>query len=101
MVKENDTIAIIIIVLFFVLALISFGIYRLVSIARRSIAQDGTMDRDEIFLRKKYACSPGIWVWPFGGGGCTPRCNHQHRTDFGYPSTQRSVRKEAGNITAI
>lgn len=38
MVKENDTIAIIIIVLFFVLALISFGIYRLVSIARRSMS---------------------------------------------------------------
>jgi flagellar biogenesis protein FliO len=34
MVQENDVIAIIIIVLFFVLALIAFGIYRLVSIAR-------------------------------------------------------------------
>lgn len=38
MVKENDTIAIIIIILFFVLALISFGIYRLVSLARRSMS---------------------------------------------------------------
>ncbi|KAI5919650.1 hypothetical protein F4810DRAFT_714303 [Camillea tinctor] len=34
MVKENDVIAIIIIVLFIVLALIAFGIYRLVHIAR-------------------------------------------------------------------
>ena len=34
MVQENDVIAIIIIVLFFVLALIAFGIYRLVALAR-------------------------------------------------------------------
>lgn len=34
MVQENDVIAIIIIILFAVLALIAFGIYRLVSIAR-------------------------------------------------------------------
>lgn len=34
MVKENDVIAIIIIVLFIVLALIAFGIYRLVHMAR-------------------------------------------------------------------
>lgn len=34
MVKENDVIAIIIIVLFIVLALIAFGIYRLVHLAR-------------------------------------------------------------------
>ncbi len=38
MVKQNDVIAIIIIILFFVLALIAFGIYRLVSIARGSVA---------------------------------------------------------------
>ncbi|KAK6581303.1 hypothetical protein PZA11_005994 [Diplocarpon coronariae] len=38
MVKQNDVIAIIIIVLFFVLALIAFGIYRLVSVARGSVA---------------------------------------------------------------
>lgn len=38
MVKENDTIAIIIIVLFVLLALIGFGIYRLVSIARRDMS---------------------------------------------------------------
>ncbi|KAG4420076.1 hypothetical protein IFR04_006835 [Cadophora malorum] len=36
MVKQNDVIAIIIIVLFFVLALIAFGIYHLVSVARGS-----------------------------------------------------------------
>ncbi|KAI1451544.1 hypothetical protein F4805DRAFT_463684 [Annulohypoxylon moriforme] len=36
MVKENDVIAIIIIVLFIVLALIAFGIYRLVHMARTS-----------------------------------------------------------------
>jgi len=34
MVKENDVIAIIIIILFIVLALIAFGIYRLVHVAR-------------------------------------------------------------------
>jgi thiol:disulfide interchange protein len=34
MVQENDVIAIIIIILFFVLALIAFGIYRLVHEAR-------------------------------------------------------------------
>jgi thiol:disulfide interchange protein len=34
MVQENDVIAIIIIILFFVLALIAFGIYRLVHQAR-------------------------------------------------------------------
>ena len=38
MVKQNDVIAIIIIVLFIVLALISFGIYRLVTLARRSMS---------------------------------------------------------------
>lgn len=32
--KENDVIAVIVIVLFFVLALIAFGIYRLVAMAR-------------------------------------------------------------------
>jgi hypothetical protein len=36
MVQENDVIAIIIIVIFFVLALIAFGIYRLVHEARGS-----------------------------------------------------------------
>lgn len=38
MVKQNDTIAIIIIVLFVLLALIGFGIYRLVSIARNNMS---------------------------------------------------------------
>jgi flagellar basal body-associated protein FliL len=37
MVQENDAIAIIIIVLFVILALIAFGIYRLVSQARSSM----------------------------------------------------------------
>ena len=37
MVQENDVIAIIIIVLFAVLALVSFGIWRLVHVARRSM----------------------------------------------------------------
>lgn len=35
--KENDAIAVIIIVLFVVLALVAFGIYRLVSIARANM----------------------------------------------------------------
>ena len=35
--QENDVIAVIIIVLFIVLALIAFGIYRLVSIARANM----------------------------------------------------------------
>lgn len=35
MVKPNDVIAIIVIMLFFVLTLIAFGIYRLVALARR------------------------------------------------------------------
>jgi flagellar biogenesis protein FliO len=35
MVQENDVIAIIVIILFFILALIAFGIYHLVSLARR------------------------------------------------------------------
>jgi thiol:disulfide interchange protein len=39
MVQENDVVAIIVIVLFIVLALIAFGIYRLVSVAR---PQDGS-----------------------------------------------------------
>jgi hypothetical protein len=34
MVQENDVIAIIVIILFFILALIAFGIYHLVSLAR-------------------------------------------------------------------
>lgn len=38
MVKQNDVIAIIVIVLFLVLALISFGIYRLVHTARRDMS---------------------------------------------------------------
>jgi len=42
MVQENDVIAIIIIVLFVVLALIAFGIYRLVSIARESVSITST-----------------------------------------------------------
>jgi hypothetical protein len=37
MVQENDVIAIIIVVLFFILTLIAFAIYRLVSIARGSV----------------------------------------------------------------
>lgn len=50
--KENDVIAIIIIVLFIVLALIAFGIYRLVHIARNqgtitSTSSTGSSD-DEI-----------------------------------------------------
>jgi len=36
--KENDVIAVIIIVLFIVLALIAFGIYRLVTMARRNMS---------------------------------------------------------------
>lgn len=36
--KENDAIALIIILLFFFLSLISFGIYRLVTLARRSMS---------------------------------------------------------------
>jgi thiol:disulfide interchange protein len=35
--KQNDVIAVIIIVLFIVLALIAFGIYHLVSVARRNV----------------------------------------------------------------
>jgi len=42
MVQENDVIAIIIIILFFVLALIAFGIYRLVSIARGQGSSTGS-----------------------------------------------------------
>jgi thiol:disulfide interchange protein len=42
MVQENDVIAIIIIVLFFVLALIAFGIYRLVHEARGSSSGSGS-----------------------------------------------------------
>lgn len=38
MVKQNDVIAIIVIVLFLVLALISFGIYRLVHTARNDMS---------------------------------------------------------------
>jgi flagellar biogenesis protein FliO len=42
MVQENDVIAIIIIVLFFVLALIAFGIYHLVSVARGGSSSTGS-----------------------------------------------------------
>jgi flagellar biogenesis protein FliO len=35
--KQNDVIAVIVIVLFIVLALIAFGIYHLVSVARRTV----------------------------------------------------------------
>lgn len=38
MVKKNEVIAIIIIVLFTVLALVSFGIWRLVNVARNSLS---------------------------------------------------------------
>jgi len=50
MVKENDTIAIIIIVLFIVLALIAFGIYRLVHMARTrgSVTTSSTGSSSEI-----------------------------------------------------
>jgi thiol:disulfide interchange protein len=44
MVKQNDVIAIIIIVLFFVLALISFGIYRLVQAARTHMSVTSTTE---------------------------------------------------------
>ena len=40
--KQNDVIAIIIIILFIVLALIAFGIYHLVSIARRGGSSSGS-----------------------------------------------------------
>ncbi|KAK4220017.1 hypothetical protein QBC37DRAFT_367625 [Rhypophila decipiens] len=35
--KQNDVIAVIVIVLFIILALIAFGIYHLVSVARRNM----------------------------------------------------------------
>jgi thiol:disulfide interchange protein len=47
--QENDVIAIIIIVLFVVLALIAFGIYRLVSMARASgSSRDGSSAESSI-----------------------------------------------------
>lgn len=56
--KENDVIAIIIIVLFIVLALIAFGIYRLVHVARTqgsitetSSSSSGTSASDELVDR--------------------------------------------------
>ncbi|XMA17379.1 hypothetical protein WAI453_010170 [Rhynchosporium graminicola] len=42
MVKQNDVIAIIIIVLFFILALIAYGIYHLVSVARGSVSSSSS-----------------------------------------------------------
>jgi thiol:disulfide interchange protein len=51
MVKQNDVIAIIIIVLFIVLAGIAFGIYRLVTVARRSVSitsSSGSSSSDDI-----------------------------------------------------
>jgi thiol:disulfide interchange protein len=45
MVQENDVIAIIIIVLFVVLALIAFGIYHLVSVARRGGTESSSGSR--------------------------------------------------------
>jgi len=42
MVKENDTIAIIIIILFIVLSLVAFGIYRLVHVARHQMSSIST-----------------------------------------------------------
>jgi flagellar biogenesis protein FliO len=42
MTQENDVIAIIVIVLFFILALIAFGIYHLVSLARGGESSSGT-----------------------------------------------------------
>jgi thiol:disulfide interchange protein len=42
MTQQNDVIAIIIIVLFVVLALIAFGIYHLVSVARRGGSSSGS-----------------------------------------------------------
>ncbi len=50
MVQENDVIAIIIIVLFVVLALIAFGIYRLVSIARGSVSITSSTGSDSTDL---------------------------------------------------
>ncbi|SPQ23245.1 f3383ea1-7306-4b52-986b-d1b4532d8815 [Thermothielavioides terrestris] len=44
--KENDVIAVIIIVLFIVLALIAFGIYHLVSVARRDVRGTVTTESD-------------------------------------------------------
>ena len=51
--KENDVIAIIIIILFIVLALIAFGIYRLVSVARQDMrgtvtSSSGSTESDEL-----------------------------------------------------
>ncbi|KAI1472227.1 uncharacterized protein F4812DRAFT_454035 [Daldinia caldariorum] len=46
--KENDVIAIIIILLFIVLALIAFGIYRLVQMAR----VQGTVSEESIFAQR-------------------------------------------------
>ncbi|CAG8973107.1 hypothetical protein HYALB_00007584 [Hymenoscyphus albidus] len=42
MVQQNDVIAIIIIVLFIILALIAYGIYHLVSVARRGGSSSGS-----------------------------------------------------------
>lgn len=49
MVKENDVIAIIIIILFIVLAAIAFGIYRLVHVARNqgSIESESSTESSE------------------------------------------------------
>jgi thiol:disulfide interchange protein len=49
MVQRNHTIAIIIIVLFVVLALVSFGIWRLVHVARRNLSvASGSSDSSRI-----------------------------------------------------
>jgi len=42
MVQQNDVIAIIIIILFIILALIAFGIYHLVNVARRGGSSSGS-----------------------------------------------------------
>ncbi|KAK0671996.1 hypothetical protein QBC41DRAFT_299960 [Cercophora samala] len=44
--KQNDVIAVIIIILFIVLALIAFGIYHLVSVARDNVRGSVTTSSD-------------------------------------------------------
>ncbi|CAJ2504704.1 Uu.00g120980.m01.CDS01 [Anthostomella pinea] len=64
MVKENDVIAIIIVILFIILALIAFGIYRLVHIARHqgtvtttsSSGSSDDIDDDIARLRSTVGC---------------------------------------------
>jgi hypothetical protein len=44
--KQNDVIAVIVIVLFIILALIAFGIYHLVTVARRDVHGTVTSSSD-------------------------------------------------------